>query len=58
MTDKAFVDTNILLYAIGQHDVRTPTAEALVASGGVVSVQVLNTRRPLRIESLACHGTT
>ena len=27
---------------IGQHDARTPTAEALLASGGLISVQVLN----------------
>ena len=42
MNDKAFFDTNVLLYTIGQHDARTPAAEALLASGGVVSVQVLN----------------
>ena len=42
MSDKAFLDTNILLYTIGQDDVRTPVAEALVQQGGIVSVQVLN----------------
>jgi predicted nucleic acid-binding protein len=42
MSDKVFLDTNILLYTIGQHDIRTPVAEALVEQGGVVSVQVLN----------------
>jgi len=42
MSEKAFLDTNILLYTIGQHDVRTPVAEALVAQGGIISVQVLN----------------
>jgi predicted nucleic acid-binding protein len=42
MSDKTFFDTNVLLYTIGQHDERTPSAEALVASGGVISVQVLN----------------
>ena len=42
MSDKVFFDTNILLYTIGQHDARTPTAEALLARGGVISVQVLN----------------
>ncbi|MEO6238632.1 MAG: PIN domain-containing protein [Vicinamibacterales bacterium] len=42
MSDKVFFDTNVLLYTIGQHDARTPTAEALLASGGVISVQVLN----------------
>jgi len=54
VTDKAFFDTNVLLYTIGQQDVRTPTAEALIAGGGVVSVQVLNelasvARRKLRM---------
>ena len=54
MSDKVFFDTNILLYTIGQHDARTPTAEALLASGGLISVQVLNelaavARRKLRM---------
>ena len=42
MSDKAFFDTNILVYVVGQKDERTSTAEALVANGGVISVQVLN----------------
>lgn len=42
MNDKVFFDTNVLVYVVGQNDERTPHAEALVASGGVVSVQVLN----------------
>jgi predicted nucleic acid-binding protein len=42
MSDRVFFDTNVLLYAIGQHDARTPTAEALLLRGGLVSVQVLN----------------
>jgi len=42
MSDKVFFDTNVLLYTIGQHDARTPAAEALLARGGVISVQVLN----------------
>ncbi len=42
MNDKAFFDTNVLVYVIGQRDERTEAAEALVAGGGVVSVQVLN----------------
>ena len=41
-SDKVFFDTNILLYTIGQHDARTPTAEELLARSGVISVQVLN----------------
>jgi predicted nucleic acid-binding protein len=42
MSDRAFFDTNVLVYVVGQKDERTEKAEALVASGGVVSVQVLN----------------
>src|SRR5213594_1023430 len=42
MSDKAFFDTNVLVYVVGQRDERTAKAEALVANGGVVSVQVLN----------------
>ena len=42
MNDKSFFDTNVLVYVVAQKDERTPKAEALVASGGVVSVQVLN----------------
>lgn len=42
MSDKAFFDTNVLVYVVGQKDERTETAEALLAAGGVISVQVLN----------------
>ena len=42
MSDKVFFDTNVLLYTIGQQDARTPTAEALLAQGGLISAQVLN----------------
>jgi predicted nucleic acid-binding protein len=42
MSGRAFFDTNVLVYAIGQDDVRTPIAESLLAQGGVLSVQVLN----------------
>jgi predicted nucleic acid-binding protein len=39
---KAFFDTNILVYVVGQKDKRTDAAEALLAGGGIISVQVLN----------------
>ncbi len=42
MSDRVFLDTNILIYTLGQDDDRTPKAETLLAGGGVVSVQVLN----------------
>lgn len=42
MTERVFFDTNVLVYAVGQHDARTPAAEALLVRGGLISVQVLN----------------
>ena len=42
MSDKVFLDTTILIYAISEGDARTSTAERLLASGGTLSVQVLN----------------
>jgi predicted nucleic acid-binding protein len=42
MNARPFLDTNVLLYVVGQTDRRTAIAERLVAGGGVVSVQVLN----------------
>jgi predicted nucleic acid-binding protein len=42
MNGKTFFDTNILVYVVGQKDERTDTAEALLAGGGIISVQVLN----------------
>jgi len=48
-----FLDTNVLLYAALQPDGRSDAARAVLARGGVVSVQVLNefaavARRKLR----------
>ena len=40
--DKAFFDTNVLIYAFAKDDPRAETAETLLAGGGVVGVQVLN----------------
>ena len=42
MSAKPFLDTNVIIYAFVKGDPRGRTAEALVASGGTVSVQVLN----------------
>jgi predicted nucleic acid-binding protein len=42
MRGRAFFDTNVLIYTIAQNDPRGVRAEELLASGGVVSVQVLN----------------
>jgi predicted nucleic acid-binding protein len=40
--ERAFFDTNVLIYAFAEDDPRTETAETLLAGGGVVGVQVLN----------------
>jgi predicted nucleic acid-binding protein len=53
MPGNQFFDTNILVYAFAADDPRSATAEALIAGGGVIGVQVLNeftnvTRRKLR----------
>jgi len=42
MSDKAFFDSNVLIYAMVSGDSRRERAQQLVAQGGVVSVQVLN----------------
>jgi len=42
MPAKDFLDTNVLIYAVAKDDARASTAEALLASGGMVSVQSLN----------------
>ena len=42
MPDSRFFDTNILIYAFAADDPRSARAEALLAEGGVIGVQVLN----------------
>ena len=42
MSAKAFFDTNVLIYTFAQNDPRSEAAEALLAAGGLVSVQILN----------------
>jgi predicted nucleic acid-binding protein len=42
MPAKDFLDTNVLIYAVAKNDPRAAKAEALLASGGIVSVQSLN----------------
>jgi predicted nucleic acid-binding protein len=38
----SFLDTNVLVYLLSEDAEKADRAEALIASGGVVSVQVLN----------------
>jgi predicted nucleic acid-binding protein len=40
--DRAFLDTNVLVYAFGADDPRKPIAEQLIVRGGVIAVQTLN----------------
>ena len=42
MPADVFFDTNVLIYSIAQSDPRSERAEALVAAGGMISVQGLN----------------
>jgi predicted nucleic acid-binding protein len=42
MSGRVFFDTNVLIYAVAKDDPRGVRAEELLASGGVISVQVLN----------------
>jgi predicted nucleic acid-binding protein len=42
MSAKDFFDTNVLIYAVAKDDPRASRAEALLASGGIVSIQSLN----------------
>lgn len=42
MPGRAFLDTNVLIYALAKDDPRSMQAEELLAAGGVISVQILN----------------
>jgi predicted nucleic acid-binding protein len=42
MRVEAFFDTNVLIYAVALDDPRNMRAEELLASGGMISVQILN----------------
>jgi predicted nucleic acid-binding protein len=42
MPAKDFFDTNVLIYAVAKNDPRSSQAEALLASGGIISIQSFN----------------
>jgi predicted nucleic acid-binding protein len=42
MPDRSFFDTNIFVYSLASGDPRKVRAEALLQTGGLISVQVLN----------------
>jgi predicted nucleic acid-binding protein len=57
---EAFFDTNVLLYLFSEDAAKAARAEALIAQGGVISVQVLNefaavTRGKFRLEWAVVH---
>jgi predicted nucleic acid-binding protein len=41
MPDKVFLDSNVLIYAVGDDDARRDVADSLIAAGPVISAQVL-----------------
>lgn len=57
----SFLDTNVLLYIASEDAVKAGRAEAAVAAGGVISVQVLNelanvARRKMRLSWAETHA--
>jgi predicted nucleic acid-binding protein len=47
MSARPFLDTNVLVYALVHDAPKTPSAEALLSAGGVISVHVVvSTRLP------------
>ena len=51
--ERAFFDTNVLIYAFAEDDPRSGIAERLLARGGVVGVQVLNEFVAVAVRKLA-----
>ncbi len=54
MSAEAFIDSNVILYLLSANTAKADCAEAVIAAGGIVSVQVLNevthvARRKLRM---------
>ena len=49
----SFFDTNVLLYLLSRDTAKADRAEVLLASGGVVSVQVLNEFASVALRKLA-----
>ena len=58
--DKAFFDTNILLYLLSADEAKAMRAESTIVDGGTISVQVLNefasvSRRKLKMSFVEIH---
>jgi predicted nucleic acid-binding protein len=41
-TDRSFFNTHVLLYLLSEDNAKADRAEAIIAKGGIISVQVLN----------------
>ncbi len=50
-----FFDTNVLLYLLSDDHVKANAAETLIASGGIISVQVLNEFASVATRKLHMH---
>lgn len=57
MSGKPFFDTNVLLYLLSADAARADRAEALLAGGGTISVQVLNEFAAVGIRKLGMSWT-
>lgn len=53
--DQPFLDTNIILYILSEDAAKADRAEAIVAAGGVISVQVLNEIAAVASRKLRMH---
>ena len=51
--DAPFFDTSVLIYMFAKNDRRAKPAEALLAGGGIVSVQSLNEFAAVAVRKLA-----
>ncbi|HXJ37722.1 MAG TPA: PIN domain-containing protein [Bryobacteraceae bacterium] len=54
MPDRAFIDTNVLVYAFSASGRKTEIAESLLLGGGIVGVQTLNEFVNVAVRKLKC----
>lgn len=53
MPAKAFIDTNVVIYALGPDSIKTPRAAALLADNPAISTQVLSETANVALKKLA-----
>lgn len=56
MPDKAFIDTNVVIYALGPNSNKTRIAAALLAGAPTISTQVLSETANISMKKLSCDG--